>query len=94
MNRLRSLFASLLRREATEPVPRLTAQELHTVENLIVAGESMRMQRSEARDFSEEELIRAAWADLAIEDPSLDLAQAQELLAGSTKTRELLAGHA
>ncbi len=44
---------------------------LRRVEVLIVAAETLHMPRSEARDFTEDELERAAWANLAIDDPSL-----------------------
>lgn len=82
MKRLRRAFMSLRRREPVTPVSSVDAETLRTVERLIVSGETMHMPRSEARDFTEEELARAVWADLAIEDPSLEYEDVRELLVG------------
>lgn len=80
MKRLRRALMSLRRHEPVTPVSSVDAETLRTVERLIVSRETMHMPRSEARDFTEEELVRAAWADLAIENPSLEYEDARDLL--------------
>lgn len=80
MKRLRRSLMSLRRRDSVVPISSVDAETLRTVEQMIVSGGKMHMPRSEARDFTEEELVRAAWADLAIENPSLEYEEARDLL--------------